>query len=102
MGRQPGRFGRGRGRSGRFQGRGKGNQTKGRNESTKRDINHQQFMIGTAKQASEFIKIKKHCINTFKVKYKQGIYIATALEDGQDYDFKMEEPKPLTLVAETG
>ena len=68
----------------------------------KREINQQQFMVGTAKQASDFIKIKKYCINTFKVKYKQGIYIATALENGQDYDFSDEEPKPLVLVAETG
>ena len=102
MARLSGRSGRGRGRFGRFQGRGKGSSSKGKNDGTKKDISQQQFMVGTAKQASDFIKIKKHCINTFKVKYKQGIYIASALENGQEYDFSDEQPKPLILVAETG
>ena len=67
-----------------------------------RDTSQQKFMVGTAKQASEFIIIKKYCINTFKVKYKQGIYIATAIENGQEYDFSNDRPSPLVLMAETG
>ena len=102
MARLSGRSGRGRGRFGRLQGRGRGSSSKGRNDGTKIDISQQQFTVATAKQASDFIKIKKHCINTFKVKYKQGIHIASALENGQEYDFSDEQPKPLVLVAETG
>ena len=102
MGRYPTRYGRGRGRFGRYQGRGRSGQNKARNDAQVRDINQQKFMVGTARQASEFIKIKKHCINTFKVKYKQGIYIATAIENGQEYDFSNDKPTPLVLVAETG
>ena len=102
MGRQPTRYGRGKGRFGRYQGRGRSGQNKARNEAQVRDINQQKFMVGTARQASEFIKIKKHYINTFKVKYKQGIYIATAIENGQEYDFSNDKPTPLVLLAETG
>ena len=59
------------------------------------------FNIGTAKQASDFAKVKKACLNNIKGNYEQGFYIATALENGEDYDFWEEEPKPLKLEAET-
>ena len=100
MGRQPARTGRGRGR---FHGRGRSqnhpNKTK---DTTKKDASQLQFVVGTAKQASDFIKIKKYCINSFKMKFKQGIYIATALEEGKEYDFTTEVPPPLILIQETG
>ena len=32
------------------------------------------------------------------MKFKQGIYIGTALEDGKDYDFTPDRPKPLVIV----
>ena len=102
MARQPTRSGRGRGRYSRYQGRGRSGQGKTRNDGQIRDISQQKFMVGTARQASEFIKIKKYSINTFKVKYRQGIYIATAIENGQEYDFTNDKPAPLVLVAETG
>ena len=102
MGRQAGRFTRGRGRFGKSPGRGRHGQGRGKRETTIKDVSQQKFMVGTAKQASEFIKIKKYCINTFKVKYRQGIYIATALENGEEFDFTSEQPEPLVLVAETG
>ena len=36
------------------------------------------------------------------MKYKQGIYIATAIENGQEYDFSKDKPASLVLMAETG
>ena len=57
MARQPTRSGRGRGRFGRFQGRGRSGQSRTRNDGQIRDISQQKFMVGTARQASEFIKI---------------------------------------------
>ena len=101
MGRQQARPGRGRGR---FQGHGRhqNQANKGKNDSQKKDMSQLLFTVGTAKQASDFVKIKKNCINTFKIKLKQGIYIARALEDGKDYDFQAEKPSKLALVPETG
>ena len=84
--------GRGRGR-GRFQGRGR-SQNKNKNETKVKNSTEAStllFKVGTARQASEFIKIKKHCINFFKKNYAQGHYISIALEDGKDYDFSKEK-----------
>ena len=82
--------------------KGRGSMNRSRNDNNKKDGQNQVFLVGTAKQASDFVKVKKACINTFKMKYKQGIYIATALEEGKEYDFTEERPKQLILVAETG
>ena len=101
MARQSGKGPGGRGRSNRFQ-KGRGSTNRSRNDNNKKDGQNQVFLVGTAKQASDFVKVKKACINTFKMKYKQGIYIAKALEEGQEYDFTEERPKQLILVAETG
>ena len=96
-----GREGRGRGR---FQGRGQGNRGHYNNTRSdeKRDISQAYFMVGTAKTASDFVRIKKYCINQFRMNYKQGIYIATAIEDGKDFDFTTEEPAPLQYIPEEG
>ena len=102
MGRQQGRSYGGRGRSGRSGARGRGGSNKNKRESGRKDAGNQQFLVGTAKQASDFIKIKKQCINSFKIKYKQGIYLATAMENGTDYDFSSEKPDPLVLISEAG
>ena len=100
-----GREGRGKGR-GRNPARGRGNnktlQQQTKQNSKSNDPSTAKFVVGTAKQASDFTKIKKYCINQFKLKYKQGIYIATALENGTDYDFQSEKPKPLVIIKENG
>ena len=98
-----GRDGRGKTR-GRNPARGRTNRTnaKPKEASKQSDPNTAKFVVGTAKQASDFTKIKKYCINQFKLKYKQGIYIATALENGQDYNFLPEKPAPLTMVKVEG
>ena len=99
-----GRDARGRGR-GRFQGRGRTNrpnQAKGKEPNKQQDLNTAKFVVGTAKQASEYTKIKKYCINQIKMKYKQGIYIGTALENGQEYDFSGEKPSTLVIIKEEG
>ena len=99
-----GRDARGRGR-GRFQGRGRTNrpnQAKGKEPNKQQDPNTAKFVVGTAKQASEYTKIKKYCINQIKMKYKQGIYIGTALENGQEYDFSGEKPSTLVIIKEEG
>ena len=94
--------------NGRGRGRGQG---RARFNNYYNSINHDNkneeksqllFTLGTAKQASNFVTTKKHCINTFKMEYKQGLYISTALEMGMDYNFEKEEPPPLLLVAEKG
>ena len=93
--------GRGRGRAaGRT--RNNGNQDNTREEAKTHEKNQQLFNVGTAKQASNFVTIKKSCINIFRMEYKQGLYLATALEDGKEYNFELEEPPPLLLVAEKG
>ena len=99
-----GREGRGRGR-GRSQAKGRGqraNPIKTKQDNNKNDMNNAKFMVGTARQASDFAKIKKYCINQYKMKYKQGIYIASALEDGREYDFLPEKPAPLVIDKELG
>ena len=98
-----GRDGRGKTR-GRNPARGRTNRTnaKPKEANKQSDPNTAKFVVGTAKQASDFTKIKKFCINQFKLKYKQGIYIATALENGQDYNFLPEKPAPLTIIKVEG
>ena len=99
-----GRQGRGMSR-GRSHGRGRGSKTafnKSKKDETNRDVTIAKFAVGTAKQASEYTKIKKYCINQFRMKYKQGFYIASALEDGYDYDFKSEKPDALVLTKVEG
>ena len=93
--------GRGRGR-GRFGSRGRGSRgfSKPKQENKSTDMATAKFVVGTAKQASEFTKLKKYLINQVKMKYKQGIYIATAMEEGVEYDFKDEKPSPLVLLLE--
>ena len=68
-----GRQGRGMTR-GRSQGRGRGSKSnfgKSKKDEKDRDITTAKFAVGTAKQASEFTKIKKHCINQFRMKNQQ-------------------------------
>ena len=96
-----GREGRGRGR-GRPQARGRGNRP---SISKPKQDNHQKsdaatakFVVGTAKQASDYLKIKNYCINQVKMKYKHGIYIGTALEEGKDFDFSKDKPKPMVML----
>ena len=101
MTRPLGRSGRGRGRENRRE-KNYFNDNKSKNDGKNDEISHLLFNVGTAKQASNFVAIKKYCINTFKMKYKQGIYLATALEDGKDFDFQMDQPAPLLLVPEKG
>ena len=99
-----GREGRGRGR-GRSQAKGRGqrpNTTKNKQEISKTDVATAKFNVGTAKQASEFTKMKKYIINQVKMKYKYGIYIGTALEDGQEFDFSPSKPKPLVIIQVEG
>ena len=99
-----GREGRGRGR-GRSQARGRGqrsNPNKSKQETIKTDAATAKFVVGTAKQASDYTKIKKHIINQVKMKYKYGIYIGTALEDGQEFDFSPDKPKPLVIIQVDG
>ena len=98
-----GRFnnqGRGRGRGRSTPGR-RGQQSK-KQDATKQDISKMLFQIGTAKQASDFTKIKKHCVIHFGKTYKQGTYLVQALEDKQDYDFKAEKPQVFALEPEKG
>ena len=94
--------GRGRGR-GRFQARGRGNRDQNsKNEHYKSSQESAKFSVGTAKQASEFTKIKKYIINQIKMNYKHGIYIGTALEEGKDFDFTPDKPKPLVIIEVSG
>ena len=95
-----GNSGRGRGR-GRYSGRGRqSNKTK--SQATTEDVTKLKFQVGTAKQASQFTKIKKHCINNFAKGLTQGHFIAAAMEDLRDYDFSGEDPGELELKEETG
>ena len=99
-----GRDGRGRGRP-RPAGRGRTTriaQVKPKEHTKQYDQTTAKFVVGTARQASDYNKIKKYCINQFKMKYKQGIYIGTALENGQEYDFMPEKPPPLVIIKEDG
>ena len=93
---------------GRNQGHGKGG--KGRYNKSNQNSNGTStdkpkkldlvFHIGTSKQASDFSKVRKACLNNIQGNYNQGFHIATALEQGEDYDFWDETPKPLKLLAE--
>ena len=101
MGRQNStRAGRWRGRSSR------GHGTKGNKSTSKKpevtNVSKLLFQVGTAKQASHFVKIKKYCINSMMKEFNQGYCIAIALEQGKDYDFTAEEPTMETLEVETG
>ena len=90
---------------GRFQGRGRGqraNPNKNKQDTSQTDAATAKFTVGTARQASDCIKIKKYIINQVKMKYKYGIYIGTALEEGQEYDFSPEKPKPLIIIQVDG
>ena len=93
--------GRGRGR-GHGKGRYQSNERENKEDQKSDEKSQQLFNVGTAKNASNFVAMKKECINTFKMEFKQGIYISTALENGMDYDFKQEQPPPFLLVAEEG
>ena len=94
--------GRGRGRGRHQQGRGKSSNKKEEKNKPKKEVSQMQFQVGAAKQASEYTNIKKYCINFFRKNYTQGHYIASAIEDGVDFDFTPEEPLPLTLEDESG
>ena len=96
--------GRGRGR-GRFNTRGRGNRDYNNNRSDNNNKHNQEttkFSVGTARQASEYTKIKNNIINQIKMKYKHGIYIGTALEEGKEYDFIPEKPSPLVIIEVDG
>ena len=94
--------GRGRGR-GRHNGRGRSNRDQNiKNDNYKNTQETAKFSVGNARQASEYTKIKKYIINQIKMKYKHGIYIATALEDGKEFDFSSDKPKPLIIIEVDG
>jgi hypothetical protein len=101
MNRNSGRAFQGRGRQGRgrYQGRGKPTR-KPKDEKVNKNTAQLMFQVGTAKQASEYTRIKKYCINFMSKTYEQGHYIATAIEDGKDYDFSDDKPEDLKLVDE--
>ena len=98
MGGRNNNSGCGHGR-GCFGGQGKTNNNKNK-ENNKKDYSKLQFQVGTAKQASDFVNIKKHCINYIEKSFVKGHYMAAALEQKADYDFTSEKPAPLVLLPE--
>ena len=65
-----GRGGRGRGR---YSGRGRSASKSTNNNNNKNDVSKMQFQVGTARQASEFVNIKKYLVVRERVLYLQPL-----------------------------